>query len=93
LVFYDSAYAISYQTVRESIARGETKRAKKDRKTGKLTYKTPLSIGVEFASLVEPPTVSSTFLETDKGMIMAYASFRGGRFKITQQGSRLLQST
>lgn len=92
-VFYDSAYAISYETVRESIAHGETKRAKKDRKTGKLTYKTPLSIGVEFASLVEPPTVSSTVLESDKGMIMAYASFRGGRFKITPQGSKLLRLT
>jgi hypothetical protein len=92
-VFYDSAYAISYDTIKESIAHGVTKKAKKDRKTGKLTFKTPLSIGVEFALLVEPPSVSSTVLESDKGMIMAYASFRGGRFNLTPQGLGLLRST
>jgi hypothetical protein len=92
-VFYDSAYAISYDKIKESIAHGETKRAKKDRKTGKLTYKTPLSFGVEFALLVEPPRVDSTVLESEKGMVMAYASFKGGRFELTEQGMRVLRST
>jgi len=92
-VFYDSAYAISYEKVKESIAHGETKKAKKDRKTGKLTYKTPLSMGVEFAMLAEAPRVESSVLESDKGMIMAYASFKGGRFDLTPQGLNMLRST
>lgn len=92
-VFYDSAYAISYHRVKELITQGEVKKAKKDRKTGKLTYKTPLSMGVEFATLVEVPRVESTVLESDKGMIMAYASFKGGRFDLTQQGLTILRST
>lgn len=92
-VFYDSAYAISYDKVKESIASGETKKAKKDRKTGKLTYKTPLSMGLEFALLAEAPRVVSTVLESDKGMIMAYASFKGGRFDLTPQGLSMLRLT
>jgi len=50
-------------------------------------------MGLEFALLAEAPRVVSTVLESDKGMIMAYASFKGGRFDLTPQALSMLRST
>jgi len=92
-VFYDSAYVISYNVVKQLIVEGRVKKAKKDRKTGKLTYNIPLSFGSEFAKLVEDPTVESMVLENEKGLVMAYAVFKGGRFEPTRDGLGVLRST
>jgi len=92
-VFYDGAYIISYDVVKELIAQRRVKRAKKDRKTGKLTYKIPLSFGSEFATLVEAPLIEPMLLENEKGLVMAYAVFKNGRFELIPGGLKVLAST
>jgi len=91
-VFYDSAYAISYDKVKQLVAEGRVKKTK-DRKTGKLTYNVPLSFGEEFASSVQMPSVEPRVLENERGLVMAFAVFKGGRFELTERGLRLLRST
>lgn len=90
--FYDCAYIISYWRVKQLIADRKVKKAKKDRKTGKLTYNIPLSLGREFATSIEPPSVESKVLENEKGMIMAFAAFKGGKFSLTKDGLDVLST-
>jgi len=92
-VFYDSAYIISYVLAKQLINEGKVKKAKKDRKTGKLTYKIPISFGKLFAVSVKPPSVESRILENEKGMIMAFPIFKGGKFTLTASGLEMLRST
>jgi len=92
-MFYDSAYIIPYSRVKQLISEGLVKKAEKDRKTGKVTYNVPLSMGLEFALLVEAPLVEPRVLENEKGLVMAYVVFNGGRFELTEQGLAVLRST
>ena len=90
-VFLDSAWAIDLTGVIEDVARGAIK-AQVDYKTRKATYKIPLRKGVVFGTLEEVPVANLRILETERGQILPFPVFEGGRFAPTAELRGLLQS-
>jgi len=90
-VFLDSAWAIDLEGVIEDVGRGMIK-ARVDYRTRKATYKIPLRQGVPFGMLEENPVLRLRVLETDRGQILPFPVLEGGRFALTEELRRLLQS-
>ncbi len=90
-VFLDSAWAIDLAGVIEDVGRGTIK-AQVDYKTRKATYKIPLRQGVPFGMLEEDPVPRLRVLETDRGQILPFPVFEGGRFTLTEELRGLLRS-
>lgn len=90
-VFLDSAWAIDLGGVIENVERRVVK-AQVDYKTRKATYKIPLRQGVPFGSLEEHPVPKLRVLETDRGQILPFPVFEGGKFTLTEDLRALLRS-
>ena len=90
-VFFDSAWAIDLGRVIQDVRRGSIKPVV-DYKTRKATYKIPLRHGVPFGLLEEAPEPRIRVLETDRGQILPFPVFEGGRFELTNEFKGLLRS-
>ncbi len=90
-VFLDSSWAIDLTRVIENVGRGSIK-PKVDYKTQKATYKIPLREGVPFGTLEQAPVPRLRVLETDRGQILPFPVFEGGRFVLTEELRGLLRS-
>jgi len=86
--FFDSAFALSFDQIRQLLQFGRKNRdyrLKVDRKTEKNTYFIPVSKGVGFADCTEMPTLDCETLIDEIGKVMAIRTPQGGKYALSPE--------
>jgi hypothetical protein len=87
-LFFDSSFALSFDEIVKILKTGRRKKdynVEKEKKTGKLTYKIPISKGIKFANCIEEPTLCSETLTDEIGQVMAIRTPRGGKYILSEE--------
>jgi hypothetical protein len=87
-LFFNGSFAISFDEIMKILNTGKKGYdyiVKKESKTGKLTYKIPVSKGVKFAECVEMPTLGSKTLIDEIGQVMAIRTPEGGKYALSEE--------
>lgn len=89
-VFFDKAYIISFKKILELVANenneGSNFSIEKDVKNqGKTTIKINIKLGKEILGKIEMPEHKSTMKELDRGRLLFYVTFEGGKGYLDNQ--------